>query len=118
MRTSSLLLGALFLVGCSREVNKKLDAIADRACTCADAECVKKIKGDLEVLAKEHQGKLGDKEAAQKSINRIRSCLMKVPGVTGAQAVDGMKANEERDGKDDKIDERPADRAEEKPAEK
>lgn len=84
MRASALLLGALFALGCSSTANKKLDEIADRACTCQDAECAKKIGEDLAAWGKQYNGAKGDQEQADKAYERLMGCLNKVGGAKKA----------------------------------
>jgi hypothetical protein len=90
MRITALVLGLLFAAGCSTDANKKLDAIADRACKCTDFECAMKINEDLEAWSKAAEGK-ADVETAQKTFAKIMSCVTKAQlGAKAGKAMDRM----------------------------
>ena len=60
--------------GCSKDVTKDIEALADRACACKDAKCATQVLDDLVVLADKNKNARGDEERAKKAAERIGMC--------------------------------------------
>lgn len=92
MRTSAFLLGTLFLLGCSSGANK-LDALADRACACKDAECAGKVQEEFTKWISDNKAG-GDEGTARKSFVRMTTCIAKIRlGNAGEKAMEKAMEN-------------------------
>lgn len=113
MRISALILGMLFVVGCSSEANKKLDEFANRACACKDAKCGQEVMGDFLKWAQENKDARGDEGKAEKSMKKMQDCIAKLTAKTMEKAMDKAMDKAADKPADDKAADKPAD---EKPA--
>lgn len=65
-----------FALGCG-DASKHIEALADRACACADKACVETVVDDLVAFAKEHKTARGDEARAAKAAERMMRCAIK-----------------------------------------
>lgn len=72
-----LLVGLLAFSGCSKDVTKDIENLADRACACTDAACADKVVDDLLVLAEKNKKARGDEDRANKAARRLGECVIK-----------------------------------------
>lgn len=78
MRTTlSLLFVGLLASGCSKDITKDIENLADRACACKDAPCAEKVVDDLLALADKNRKARGDEDKAQAAARRLGECVIK-----------------------------------------
>ena len=74
-----IVVGALLLAAaCGKnETVKKVEALADRACACADAACADAVEKDYYALVKEGQrrGSEEDRDKVESAFERMRDCI-------------------------------------------
>jgi hypothetical protein len=87
---STLALVCLFAFGCSKDVTKDIEDLADRACACTDAPCADKVVDDLLTLAEKNKKAKGDSDRTNKAAKRLGECAIKA-GIDPEQFVAKMK---------------------------
>lgn len=81
-----LLLGIVLAAGCSKDVTKDIEGLADRACACADKKdtaCGKGVLADLVKLTEATNVK-GDERKSAEAAKRLGECLER-SGVSGLE---------------------------------
>ena len=77
MRTFLLgLVFALTAAGCSKDVTKDVENLADRACACKQADCARKVIADFVSLAENNKNATGDEDKAQAAARRMGTCVI------------------------------------------
>jgi hypothetical protein len=72
MRKLGLVL--LLAFGCSKDVTKDIENLADRSCACKDKACAEKVLDDLVALAEKNKDAHGDEDRAKAAAERIGKC--------------------------------------------
>jgi hypothetical protein len=72
-----LLVGLLAFTGCSKDVTKDIENLADRACACKDAACADKVVDELVELAEKNKDAKGDESRANAAARKLGECVVK-----------------------------------------
>lgn len=86
----------LLVAGCSKDVTKDIEALADRACACKDGACADKVVDDLLELADKNRHADGDKDRTNAAARRLGECAIKA-GVDTTKFMEKMKKLQEMD---------------------
>lgn len=65
---------ALAALGC-KDASVELVKLADKSCACKDAECGKKVLGELAQWIKDNPRARGDEQKAEEAVQRLGKCL-------------------------------------------
>jgi hypothetical protein len=76
--------GILFAFGCSKDITKDMEDLADRMCACKDNACATKVMDDLTSFAEKNKDGHGDEERAKKAALKLAECALKA-GVDPSQ---------------------------------
>lgn len=88
----AILLGLVLAVaaGCSKDITKDVENLADRACACSEAECGRKVLADFVSLLDNNRNAKGDESTAQSAAKRMAGCVI-ASGVSAQELLDAMK---------------------------
>lgn len=71
-----LLIAWVVTSGC-HDAAKDIDALANRACACADRVCAERVVDAFVAFAAEHKTAKGDEKLAAKAAEKMMRCAMK-----------------------------------------
>ena len=60
----------------SNDITERVEALADRACACKDADCARVVLQELITLGKENRNSTGDKKRGEKAGSRLAECVV------------------------------------------
>jgi hypothetical protein len=69
--------GILFAFGCSKDVTKDIENLADKACACKDKDCATKALNEFVDFVDKNKNEKGDPERAQKAAMKLGECAIK-----------------------------------------
>jgi hypothetical protein len=78
-----LALSILLFAGCSNQTVKKVEALAKKACACADAACAEGVEKEYYALVKESgqtRGSEDDRDEVEAAYGTMRDCIAKARG--------------------------------------